>query len=83
MEGKFYGMYMNHPDKKHDEWAEENNRNIESYKRGRSQRTMDGEKSTGNIGSCKILILSSQMQSELCTDFGIYQADKKIGIYKQ
>ena len=24
MEGKFYGMCMNHPDNKHDTWAEKN-----------------------------------------------------------
>ena len=32
MEGKFDGMYMNHPSNKHDEWVEEKHRNREAYK---------------------------------------------------
>ena len=28
MEGKFYVIYMNHPDKKHDEWSEEEKEDI-------------------------------------------------------
>ena len=30
MDGKFYGMYMNHPTKKHDEQDEEKNINIKA-----------------------------------------------------
>ena len=71
MEGKFDGMYMNHPANKNDEREEENQRKRESQKIGRSQRTRDGENSTGNIGNGKSLTLYSQIQSELCTDFGM------------
>ena len=85
MEGKFDGMYMNHPANKHDEWDELKNIKIEAYQKGRSQRTMFGEKSTGNGGIGKILTLSSQIQSALCTDCGMYQDDitKQIGLSNQ
>ena len=43
MEGKFYGVYMNHPSNKDDECSEENEMKRESYKKGRSQITRDGE----------------------------------------
>ena len=83
MEGKFDGMYMNHPANKHDEWDELKNIKIEAYQKGRSQRTMFGEKSTGNGGIGKILTLSSQIQYVLCTDCAMSQADiiKIIGFY--
>ena len=52
-------------------------------KNGRYQRTRSGENSTGNSGSGKSLTLSSHMQSALCTDCGMSQADitEMIGIY--
>ena len=85
MEGKFYGMYMNHPSNKHDEWYEEKQRNRESHKKGRSQSTRDCEKSTGSSESGKLSTLFSQMKSSLCTDYGIWQAEitRIIGIYNQ
>ena len=85
MEGKFDGMYMNHPANKNDEREEENQRKRESQKIGRSQRTRDGENSTRNSGSGKILTLSSKMQSEFCTDCGMSQDDTTqiIGLYNQ
>ena len=70
-------MYMKYQDNKHDEWDEENQRNREAYKKGRFQRTRDGENSTGNSGSGKILTLSSHMKSELCNHCGMSQADMK------
>ena len=39
--------------------------------------TRDGEKSTGNSGSGKILPLFSQINYALCNDYGVYQADIK------
>ena len=77
MEKKFDGMYMNHPENKHDECDEESQRKREAYKNVRPHRTRDSENSTGNNGSGKILTLSSHMQSVLCTDFGMYQVDIK------
>ena len=47
--------------------------NREDKKKGRSQRTRDGYNSTGNIGSGKLLTMSSQMQSEIYTDCRMYQ----------
>ena len=55
MEDKFDGMYMNHLSNKHDEWAGENRSKRKSYKKGSSQITRDGERSTGNSESGKIL----------------------------
>ena len=83
MEVKFDVMYMNHPSRNHDEWAEEKQSKIESYKNGKYQITRDGENSTGNSGSGKSLTLSSHMQSALCTDCRMSQADitEMIGIY--
>ena len=43
MEGKFYGMYRNHPANKHDERTEEKQSNITAFKKGRSQHTRDCE----------------------------------------
>ena len=71
---------MNHPSNKHDEWAEENKRKIESYKDGRSQITRNGENSTVNSGSKNNLTLSSKIQSALCTDCVMYQSDITIFI---
>ena len=66
---------MNHPSNKHDEWAKGKQNNRQSYKKGRSQHTRYFEKSTGSSGSVKCLTLSSQMQSALCTDCGMSQAE--------
>ena len=50
-----------------------------TLKKGRYQRTRDCDNSTGNSGSVKSLTLSSKMQSALCTDCEISQAQiKKI-----
>ena len=61
------------------------NRGIKKPKKGRLNKTRDGENSTGNSGNGKILTLSSQMQSALCTD-GVMSQDyitKMIGLYNQ
>ena len=78
-------MYMNHPPNKHNEQAEEKQRKIEAYKKIRSRRTRGGKNSTGNSRSGKSPTLSSKMQSALCTDCGMSQADitKTIGLYNQ
>ena len=85
MEGKFDGIYTNYISNKHDEWSEENQNKIEAYQKVRSQRTIDGENSNVKSGSGKSLTMSSQINSALCTDFGISHDDitKIIGIYNQ
>ena len=77
MDGKFYGMYMNHPSNKHDEYSEEKHSKIEAYKKIRYHFTRDSRNLNGNSGSIKSPAISSQMQSALCTNCAIYQAEKK------
>ena len=54
-------------------------------KKGRSQRTRDGEKSSVNSGGSQSVTLSSQIKSALFTNCGMYQSDttKMIGLYNQ
>ena len=42
-EEKIYGMYMNHPENKHNEWSEENKTTTEALKKGIYQGKRDGE----------------------------------------
>ena len=60
-------------------------REIKNHKKRQVPENKDDEKSTGNTGSGKCLIISPYMQSELYTDFGISQANrtKTTGIYNQ
>ena len=75
---------MSNSSKKNDERSEEKQRNRESYKSGRSQRTRDGKKLNVNSGRGKILNLSSKIKSALCTVCEISQDDiNHIGIYNQ
>ena len=85
MEGKFDGMYMNHPPNKHNELAEEKKRKREAYKKVRSQSTRGCKNSTGSIRSRKFLTLYSHMQSVLYCDCGMYQSiiTKSIELYNQ
>ena len=59
MDGKFYGIYMNHLSNKHDGWEEEKQKKRESYKQGRSQSIRGSENSNRNSGSVKSLTLYS------------------------
>ena len=84
-EGEFDVIYIKHTSRKHDKWDEGKQRKREVYKKCRSQNTRDGENSTENSGSRKSLTLSSQMKSELFTDY-IMSKDKIteiIGLYNQ
>ena len=77
MGGKFDVMNIKYLAKKHNRWAEENQRNIEAYKNVRYQWTMYDEKSTGKSGSGKRITLSSQIWYAFCTDCGMSHAEKK------
>ena len=75
MDDKFDGMYINYSVNKHDEWAEENQKKREAYKKGRFQLTRDSGNSNGNSGRGRSLTLSSKMQSTFCIDCEMSQAE--------
>ena len=77
MDEKFDRMYMNHTSNIYDEWEEEQYRQREAYNKGRCHHASYSGNLNGNSGSIKSPAISSQMQSALCTNCVIYQAEKK------
>ena len=54
-------------------WQKKRKEKIEAYKKVMSQRTRYSGNSNGNSENVKSLTLSSQMQSTIFTDSGMYE----------
>ena len=58
MDGKFYGMYMNHYPTKNNDWSQWKDKNKAAYKEHGYQRTHDNRKSNKYGNQDKSLTLS-------------------------
>ena len=85
MEGKFDGIYMNHPTNKHDEWDEEKNIHREAYKRAGPRVKGMVKNQVEIVEVKKNLNMSAHIHSALINDCGTSQADIKkiLGLYNQ